>query len=109
VGHDPQASVASAVGSDGTPTPKTEPKVDTTTTADAVGMISSAVGAAHNTGTKVPEVCPSTGMASADGGLMTTSDDDKLEVVMGHPGLRAPGQVSLFEAMGTTHFALRQA
>jgi hypothetical protein len=32
-----------------------------------------------------------------------------LEVIMGHPGLRASGTVSLSEAMGTTHFALNQA
>jgi hypothetical protein len=28
------------------------------------------------------------------------------EVVMGHPGLRAPGDASLSEEMGTTHFVL---
>jgi hypothetical protein len=36
-------------------------------------------------------------------------DGNKLEVVTGHPGLCAPRHISLYEAMGTTHFMLRQA
>jgi hypothetical protein len=49
--------------------------------------------------------------ASSNGGgaAATTDDNDELGVIMGHPGLRALGHVSLPEAMGTTHFALRQA
>jgi hypothetical protein len=41
----------------------------------------------------------------------TGADDNAIkepEVIMGHPGLRAPGTVSLSKAMGTTHFALNQ-
>jgi hypothetical protein len=34
---------------------------------------------------------------------------EELEVIMGHPGLRAPRDVFLCEAMGTSHFALNQA
>jgi hypothetical protein len=40
------------------------------------------------------------------------ADDNAIkepEVIMGHCGLRAPGTLSLSEAMGTTHFALNQA
>jgi G:T/U-mismatch repair DNA glycosylase len=43
---------------------------------------------------------------------LTGADDNTIEkpkVIMGHPGLRAPGTVSLSEAMGTTHFVLNQA
>jgi hypothetical protein len=42
----------------------------------------------------------------------TSTDDNAIkepEVIMGHPGLRMPGTVSLSEAMGTTHFVLNQA
>jgi hypothetical protein len=35
-------------------------------------------------------------------------DDDEVEVVMGHLGLRAPGDVSLSEAMSMAHVALCQ-
>jgi hypothetical protein len=57
----------------------------------------------------VPEVLPTGGASSNGGGAATTDDSDVLRVIMGHPGLRAPGHVSLPEVMGTTHFALRQA
>jgi hypothetical protein len=33
---------------------------------------------------------------------------EETEVVMGHPGLRAPGDVSLSKVMGITHFGLHQ-
>jgi hypothetical protein len=39
------------------------------------------------------------------------ADDDaaeELEVILGHPILRAPGDVSLSKAMGTTHWVLNQ-
>jgi hypothetical protein len=41
---------------------------------------------------------------------MGTNDNtvEDPEVIMEHPNLRAPGTVSLSEAMGTTHFALNQ-
>jgi hypothetical protein len=44
-------------------------------------------------------------------GVMSSSDDNAIEepeVIWGHPGLRAPGADSLFDVMGTTHFALNQ-
>jgi hypothetical protein len=31
------------------------------------------------------------------------------EVILGHPALRAPGDVSLSEAMGMTHWSINQA
>jgi hypothetical protein len=36
-------------------------------------------------------------------------DGDELKVIMGRPGLRAPGHISHPKAMGTTHFTLCQA
>jgi hypothetical protein len=39
------------------------------------------------------------------------ADDNAIEepeVILGHPGHRAPGAVSLSEVMGTTHFMLNQ-
>jgi hypothetical protein len=46
------------------------------------------------------------------GATASTGDDDNVvegpKVVMGQPSVRAPGHVSLSEAMGTTHFALHQ-
>jgi hypothetical protein len=85
-------------------------EVDMTTTASiagTTGLVAEAAKAEHNSGAGVPEVSPSTCVASAGGGATMTGDEVK--VVMGHPGLRAPGQVSLSEVMGTTHFTLRQA
>jgi hypothetical protein len=47
----------------------------------------------------------------ADATTSTGADDnivEEPEVIMGLPGLRAPGTISLSEAMGMTHFALNQ-
>jgi hypothetical protein len=74
----------------GVMTPGTAHEVDMATT----------TGAAGTTGSGVPEVFPTEDVASAGG---------ELEVVMGHPGLESPGDVSLSEAMSMTHFALCQA
>jgi hypothetical protein len=41
--------------------------------------------------------------AADDGGAVVP------EVILGQPTLRAPGDVSLDEAMGTAHWALTQA
>jgi hypothetical protein len=63
-------------------------------------------------GAATPEIVPEVGTTTATGATTTgdgDGNDDELEVVTGHPGLRAPGHVSLSDAMGTTHFALRQA
>jgi hypothetical protein len=46
-------------------------------------------------------------MAAATASVGTDNNTvEELKVIMGHPGLRASGTVSLSEAMGTTHFAL---
>jgi hypothetical protein len=95
-GRGPQVSIPDATSNDGTPAPEIGFEVDMTTTADAVGMTSlvvEVVEVAHNTGIRVPKAFPLAGVASASGGAATTGDDDgdELEVVMGHPSLRAPG------------------
>jgi hypothetical protein len=54
-----------------------------------------------------PSSSPRMAAATASAG-----DDDNAieepEVIIGHPSLRAPGAISLSEAMGTTHFVLNQ-
>jgi hypothetical protein len=75
------------------------------------------VDATTTTGSGVPEVLPTGDVANDGVGAATTGDGDdnsngdgdggELEVIMGHPNLRAPGHISLPEAMGTAHFALR--
>jgi hypothetical protein len=54
----------------------------------------------------VPEVDTTTSTGAATTG---DGDNDELEVVMVHSGLRAPEHVSLSEAMSMSHFALLQA
>jgi hypothetical protein len=58
----------------------------------------------------VLEVLPMGDAASVGGGAATTcdGDGDELEIIMGHPGLWAPGLISLPEAMSMTHFVLHQ-
>jgi hypothetical protein len=49
---------------------------------------------------------------AADASSLVGTDDiirEVLEAIFGHPPLRAPGDVSLDEAMGTAHWALNQA
>jgi hypothetical protein len=55
----------------------------------------------------------STGPARGVSPSTTVADDDVVVeesgVILGHPMLRAPGDVSLDEATGTAHWALTQA
>jgi hypothetical protein len=50
-----------------------------------------------------PQMAAATTSAGADDNAV-----EEPEVIMGHPDLRAPGAVSLSEAMGMTHFMLNQ-
>jgi hypothetical protein len=101
----PQDPSIEAAGGDGTPFPKTVPAMGTTTTAGEA----TADDPAASTGlaTSAPSSPPQ--MASAIA-LVGTDDNanEEPEVIMGHLSLRAPGDVSLFEVMGATHFALNQ-
>jgi hypothetical protein len=54
----------------------------------------------------------STGPAGGASSSTVAADDGaavESKVILGHPTLRAPGDVSLDEAMGTAHWALTQA
>jgi hypothetical protein len=79
----------------GSPTPEVLPEGDTNVTAEEV-----AVG----------DPAASTGSAGGAFPSTTAADDDvaveEPGVILGHPTLRAPRDVSLDEAMGTTHWAL---
>jgi hypothetical protein len=62
------------------------------------------VDATHGGGDPAPEPVSTVGVAAASATLTMT--ESAIEV---HPGLRAPRQVSLSEAVDTAHFALRHA
>jgi hypothetical protein len=89
------------------------PKTELRTTANVV--VSSAMGEAAISGflglaglsAGVPSSPPWMGAATA---LVGADDDtaEELEVILGHPILRASGDVSLSKAMGTTHWVLNQ-
>jgi hypothetical protein len=102
-GHDPQVSVAGTTSNNRTQITKTIPEADTTSVAGATA--SSTMG----------EVAAN-GPASMTGATARVSsapgDDDNVvedpKVVMGHPGLGAPGHVSVTEAVDIALFALHQ-
>jgi hypothetical protein len=90
------------------------PKTDTTTTTGAAassiasevaagGPISSS-GLAAGAPSSPPQMAAATASVGVDDNAV-----EEPEVIMGHPGLRAPRDVFLCEAMGTSHFALNQA
>jgi hypothetical protein len=57
---------------------------------------------------RVPSSLPRMGTTTALVGVDATAAEEP-EVILGHPALRAPGDVSLSEAMGTTHWSINQA
>jgi hypothetical protein len=88
---------AQVAADDGSPAPEVLPEGDTNVTVEEVatddpaGLAGPAGGAS------------SSAIAADDGGTVEP------EVILGHPTLRAPRDVSLDEAMGTTRWALTQA
>jgi hypothetical protein len=112
-GCNPQDPSIEATGDDGTPVPKTVPEIDMTAT---VGATASPMMSEAATGVPAASTGPMAGVPSSPPQMVaaTTSvgaDDTvimELEVIMGQPGLRAPGQVFLSEVMGTAHFALHK-
>jgi hypothetical protein len=85
---------------------------DTTTAAQAMASPATSGAAAGDrpalpgsTTGALPSPCRTTASTTSTG----TDDNavEELEVIMGHPSLKAPGTVSLSEAMGPTHFALK--
>jgi hypothetical protein len=71
----------------------------------AVGMAAmTLIGSSTGASSSQPQVGESSTMAVAGDDIV-----GEPEVVHGHPLLRAPWDISLDEAMGTTHWALHQA
>jgi hypothetical protein len=106
-GAGPRDSLIATVFGDGIPTPDT-----TTMTGAAASAIMSEAAASHpraSTGpaSGAPSSPPRMATATTSAGTDNNAIEE-LEVICGHPGLRAPGVVSLFDVMGTTHFALNQ-
>jgi hypothetical protein len=96
-----------AAGGDGIPAS------DTTTAAEAAtSLVMSEEDAGDPTAlTSLTAGAPSPPPQMATATASAGADDNAVEepeVIMGHPGLRAPGAVSLSEAMGMTHFMLNQ-
>jgi hypothetical protein len=96
-----------------TPVQEPVPKTESGIVADAtVSLMMGEAAVGGSTGLADPMVgasssLPQMGVATA----AVSADDDtaeELKVVLGHPVLRASGDVSLSEAMGTTHWALNQ-
>jgi hypothetical protein len=86
---------------------------DTTTAVKAMASLATCEAA---TGDPAVSTGPAVGASSSPPHMAATTastgaDDnvvDEPKVIMGHPGLRAPGTISLSEVMGTGHFALNQ-
>jgi hypothetical protein len=104
-GCGPQVSATDTASNDGTPIIEVVPEADTTTAAGAVASSSTGKTAAGDHTT-------TTGLAIGASSSVPGDDDNAVEeepeVVIGHPGLGAPGQVSVPDAVDTTLFALLQ-
>jgi hypothetical protein len=96
------------VSGDGIPTPNTTMAVEAMTSLATSEAVASDLVASSGPAFGAPSSPPHVVSATAS---MGTDDNtiEELEVIMGHPGLRAPRTVSLSEAMGMTHFVLNQA
>jgi hypothetical protein len=107
-GADPKDSPTTTVGDDGVPAP------DTTTGVEAMAsLVTSGVATGDPTASTGLAACAPRSPPRMAAATTSTGVDDNIveepEVIMGLPGLRAPGTISLSEAMGMTHFALNQA
>jgi hypothetical protein len=95
-------------GGDVIPAPETITMAEVTT---SLAMSETAAsGPAASTAPAVGAPSSPTKMVAAT--ASAGADDNAVEepkVIMGHPGLRESGTISLSEVMGTTHFALNQA
>jgi hypothetical protein len=107
-GASPQGSSTMAAGGDEVPAP------DTTMMAEAMASLATSGAAAGDPTASTSLVAgpPPTPPRMVTATTSTGADDNAVEepvVIMGHPGLRASGTVTLSEEMGTSHFALNQA
>jgi hypothetical protein len=69
----------------------------------AIGDPTASTSPVASAPSSLPQMAAATTSAGADDNTVEES-----EVIMGHHGLRAPGTISLFEVMGTSHFVLNQ-
>jgi hypothetical protein len=69
----------------------------------AAGDPDASTGLAVGAPSSPPQVVATTASVGADDNAI-----EEPEVILGHPGHRAPGAISLSEVKGTTHFALNQ-
>jgi hypothetical protein len=109
--HGLQDPLAEASHGNGTPVQEAVPEMDSITMVGAtVSLAMCEVAVSGPTGlTGLTASAPSSPPQMAAATTSVGADDDTIEepeVILGHPILRAPGDVSLSEAMGTTHWAL---
>jgi hypothetical protein len=98
-----------AVRGDGTPISEMVSEMDTTTSVGAVASaMRSEVVAGDPTTTTSPVVGVSQTAASTTSAAIGDDAPEEPEVVMGHPDLGAPGQVSVPKAVDMALFALQQ-
>jgi hypothetical protein len=101
--------------SDGSLAPEVESEVETMVVAGETSSLKAGVVAGQDlaTSSSGPTVSlPFPQPQATDASSLVGTDDiirKELEAIFGHPPLRAPGDVSLDEAMGTAHWALNQA
>jgi hypothetical protein len=102
-GGGPRDPVADVANGGGDPAP--EPDSAAGTVAVSASLTMTKLGAEVSSsqtqqGAATPKIVPEVGTTAATGAAMSgDGDDDELEVVTRHPGLRAPGGVSLSEVI----------
>jgi hypothetical protein len=103
----PQDSSTAVASDDGVLAPDTTTAAETmaslVTSGAAAGDPAASAGPMAGAPPSPPRMAATTSSMSADDNVV-----EEPEVIMGHPDLRAPGTISLFEVMGMTHFALNQ-
>jgi hypothetical protein len=100
---------------DGSPAPELESEIEMTVAVEAVSSsvvdeVEDQDPAASSSGPTVSLSSPQPQVAAASASTGAYDNiTEEPEAVLGHPLLRAPGDVSLDEAMGTVRWALNQA
>jgi hypothetical protein len=98
--------VDEVVPGDGSPVPEMVPREDTT---DIVEAVASTTASEVATGVPVTSTGPAADAPSSPPRVVADGNTiEQPEVIMGHRTIRASGDVSLFDVIGTSHFALNQ-
>jgi hypothetical protein len=109
------AVVGSTAAGDRSPTPEVESKVETMVAEEATSSPAADEVADHDpaASSSGPTISPSSPQPQVVAASALAGVDDNItnepEAVLGHPLLRALGDVSLDEEMGTVYWALNQA